>query len=498
MKLNKISIENFRCFKIFEVDFGIKTTVFIGKNGTGKTNLLTSIVYSLSFPFAGNKMKEIQTIGTSNPDLKIAEIDTKGKLDARFDSEKNDFIYPLIIENNATFDNEKLEWTMLKEKKAGGLSYSKYKDAFEKFQHFYNDNKNEKKMPIFAYFTDSFPHKEASKSQYVKNLLKSDQILPRNFGYYKWDEKNNCTEIWKERYINVYLGKTYIKNDIEELEEQIEILNTWIDNKDELDKHKVFEWEHTIEKLKERIDFLKETPSISEQDIEINYINSKLIDFSSPVKFEQSFINNELKLVRISVDRQDKKNHFIKFTFANGNIIYFDQLPMGYKRIFSIVLDITYRSYILNKNNEPTGIVIIDEIELHLHPTLQQEILQRLQKTFPNIQFIVTTHSPLVISNFKSDENNKIIKLIHDGNNYSNETVENIYGIDYTTGLMEIMGAKYRASSIDNLIDSIVILASKNRLEDAEKMKKELYAIVGDNNAHIKTEIESRIEMNKK
>ena len=87
---------------------------------------------------------------------------------------------------------------------------------------------------------------------------------------------------------------------------------------------------------------------------------------------------------------------------------------------------------------------------------------------------------------------------MHDGNNYWNEEVENIYGIDYTTGLTDVMGARYRASSIDNLIDSIVILASRNRLEDAEKIKKELYAIVGENNTHIKSEIEGRIEMNKK
>ena len=53
-------------------------------------------------------------------------------------------------------------------------------------------------------------------------------------------------------------------------------------------------------------------------------------------------------------------------------------------------------------------------------------------------------------------------------------------------------------NTIDNLIDSIVILSSKNRQADAEKLRNELYEIVGNNNEHINKEIESRIEMNNK
>ena len=45
---------------------------------------------------------------------------------------------------------------------------------------------------------------------------------------------------------------------------------------------------------------------------------------------------------------------------------------------------------------EQEGIVLIDEIDIHLHPTWQRQILSQLRRTFPKIQFIVTTHSPLV------------------------------------------------------------------------------------------------------
>jgi predicted ATP-binding protein involved in virulence len=59
------------------------------------------------------------------------------------------------------------------------------------------------------------------------------------------------------------------------------------------------------------------------------------------------------------------------------------------------------------------GIVLLDEVDLHLHPTWQRRIIPILKRVFPELQFIVTTHSPLVLSGFESDE---IIQLaLEDG-----------------------------------------------------------------------------------
>jgi predicted ATP-binding protein involved in virulence len=176
--------------------------------------------------------------------------------------------------------------------------------------------------------------------------------------------------------------------------------------------------------------------------------------------------------------------------------MFFDHLPQGYKRLFSMVLDIAYRSYILNQSQEPEGIVFIDEIELHLHPSLQQEVLQRFTLTFPKMQFIVSTHSPLVISNLVVDnKENVIVKLESNGELYSNKEVGNIYGIDYTTSLMDVMETSYRSSDIDNLIDSYVILTIKERKQDAQKIWDEIFQLVGDN-SRIREEIERKIKEN--
>ena len=81
-------------------------------------------------------------------------------------------------------------------------------------------------------------------------------------------------------------------------------------------------------------------------------------------------------------------------------------LSAGYRSMIGMVLDIACRMAILNPNllNETyktDGVVLIDELDLHLHPKWQWRIIEALQKTFPNVQFIATTHSSIILSSFK-------------------------------------------------------------------------------------------------
>lgn len=78
------------------------------------------------------------------------------------------------------------------------------------------------------------------------------------------------------------------------------------------------------------------------------------------------------------------------------------QLSQGEKSLFALVVDIAQRLIILNPSLENPlqgcGVVLIDEIDLHLHPEWQQKVVPNLLNTFPNLQFIITTHSPQVLS----------------------------------------------------------------------------------------------------
>lgn len=79
-----------------------------------------------------------------------------------------------------------------------------------------------------------------------------------------------------------------------------------------------------------------------------------------------------------------------------------DQLSDGEKCMIALVGDLARRLVVANPMQEDpllgTGIALVDEIELHLHPEWQKSILPRLLQTFPNVQFVVTTHSPLVLA----------------------------------------------------------------------------------------------------
>ena len=90
-----------------------------------------------------------------------------------------------------------------------------------------------------------------------------------------------------------------------------------------------------------------------------------------------------------------------------GQELIINQLSDGEKCLLAMVGDLARRLAIANPSlSDPlqgSGVVLIDEIELHLHPKWQREIIPALTRTFPNCQFIVTTHSPQVISDVQPD-----------------------------------------------------------------------------------------------
>ena len=97
----------------------------------------------------------------------------------------------------------------------------------------------------------------------------------------------------------------------------------------------------------------------------------------------------------------------IQMFFCDGKteVLPLSYLSDGAKSILTIVADIAYRMAVLNPQllgdviQKTDGIVLIDEIDMHLHPSWQRRIIGSLHKTFPNVQFIFTTHSPY--SNFR-------------------------------------------------------------------------------------------------
>lgn len=91
----------------------------------------------------------------------------------------------------------------------------------------------------------------------------------------------------------------------------------------------------------------------------------------------------------------------------NGHPFNLTQLSDGERSVFAMLIDLCRRLTLANPELDPlqgAGVVLIDELELHLHPKWQREIVEKLRSTFPNIQFIATTHSPFIIQSLKPGE----------------------------------------------------------------------------------------------
>lgn len=94
----------------------------------------------------------------------------------------------------------------------------------------------------------------------------------------------------------------------------------------------------------------------------------------------------------------------------NGEWLPYGMLSSGFKGIVRLAADIAYRAIKLNPHlganavKATRGVVLIDELDMHLHPKWQKRIVADLKRTFPCIQFIVTSHSPFIIQSLKSDE----------------------------------------------------------------------------------------------
>jgi predicted ATP-binding protein involved in virulence len=156
-------------------------------------------------------------------------------------------------------------------------------------------------------------------------------------------------------------------------------------------------------------------------------------------------------------------------------------LSDGEKCYIALVCDIVRRLTIANPQSEildGDGIVMIDEVDLHLHPKWEQSIMTNLRKTFCNIQFIVSAHSPLVASNFDGK--------VYAVNNGTVTSLPRIFGLDYSTILQDWMNTSSENKDISVLVELYNAYKKHNMTEQAQAVKERLInALHGDINAPI-------------
>lgn len=144
------------------------------------------------------------------------------------------------------------------------------------------------------------------------------------------------------------------------------------------------------------------------------------------------------------------------------------QLSDGERNMLALVGDMARRLSVLNPSlanpNEGSGVALIDEIDLHLHPRWQREVVAKLEKTFPHCQFLITTHSPQVLGELKPES----VVLLRDGELVGHPQAS--YGLTSGQVLEEIMDASSRTNEVKERLDSIFASLERGALAEARQM----------------------------
>ena len=429
--MKQIKLENFRCYADLAVNFKSGINLLVGDNASGKTSIIKACRYVLSSFFAGFSDENTKWINKFGKDdfreVSIyGEIQPLKPIEIQFIPHGNLFSYDIETKylKNQTTPNRTVEYITPQQRlfqnttkngkiilagikgyrqEAQELSRTYRQEAQELSRTYFNDDKRVKPLPLFAYFAAK--DYENVNAQ-AKKKFKQYFHIP-SFGYFEClDVKSNFSN-WIFRLMVLQEGKENL------------------------------------------------------QDIDI--VRSAIVDVLS---IDGCNIITDM-------DVRDKQND-VFFTFTDGRNVASKNLSDGYKRVLNIVIDLAFRCVHLNRSmynecccKETKGTVLIDEIDLHLHPTLQSTILKGLRNAFPNLQFIVTTHAPMVMSSVESNDENVVYRL-----DYSNEEGYSVnevvtYGMDLSTISEFILEQSPRNPEVDIRLTKLHDLIDNEEYEEA-------------------------------
>lgn len=172
--------------------------------------------------------------------------------------------------------------------------------------------------------------------------------------------------------------------------------------------------------------------------------------------FQDLFEDPQLHL---DFDSDNYKFYFV----TKGKRFRFTELSAGYSAALDIISDLIFKMQGTDKLvdvYDKEGIVLIDEVETHLHLELQRQILPLLTSVFPNIQFIVSTHSPFVLSSVKD-------AVAYDLE--SHEVIGDLTDYSYESLAEGYFGVKTNSVEIEVRLERLEELLKKDNLDVAEK-----------------------------
>lgn len=215
------------------------------------------------------------------------------------------------------------------------------------------------------------------------------------------------------------------------------------------------------------------------------------------INIDKSYVDKKLDFVRkaiLSILGDSFTKIYYKVSESSSIVLIKDgvELELGQMsdgEISSLLLagDIARRVAIANPSisdfKEADGIVLIDELDLHLHPEWQEKMMSILMDSFPKIQFIVTTHAPKILNSV--DDNVKIISMFEEDGKKKAEDVGQLSGWSASDILNNYMGTSSYSKSTEKLIDDLHKALDEKKYDEARVLVDNLQKNSGGKNKEV-------------
>lgn len=416
MFLKSLSLQNYRGYAQLNINFDPQYSILVGVNGSGKSSVLDAVATALGSYISGFDGISSNSITKEDSHRKMYE------LGSRIDAEEQ---YPVRITATCDIDGNEIHWSRSLHGKEGKTHIREAK-AIMKYgrdlQQKVREGDQTILLPVIAYYgTGRLYMPKKSK----RNGLE-DVRFTRTSGYIDCLNSSSNDKLmmqWFEQMTGIQIQENKM---VPELEVVKRAMAKCFSGTGYPDREADFEYK------------------IKSHEIEITY-NSETGKEKLPMKM----------------------------------------LSDGLKSTISMVADIAYRMAVLNPQlldktlEETSGIVLIDEVDMHLHPEWQRRIVNDLHYIFPKVQFVMTTHSPSILVNVKKEH-----ILLLEGHQV-HEPGNTTYGRDVSAILQEIMKTEVRPQEVIHLKDQFYRALSEENYDFAKNLLEVLEHTLGKNDADV-------------
>lgn len=423
MKLKNIKISNYRCFKEAEIDFDDHITLVVGKNGAGKTAILDAVAVSASTFLLGIDGGASRSI--LKDDARYEFHDLNGTIDPQHQ-------FPVSIESiGGCLNRQNVKWIRSLNSESGKTTI---KDASEltglakKAQKQIMMGDKELVLPLISYYGTGRLYAQKKEKRNMKSLTE----FKRQVGYV----------------------------DCMAAESNDKLMLNWFQTQ-------------TLKSLQKQ-----QKTGVLEKPLLLKTVEKAICrSFERISGARNASLSFDIDTHRLMLEFETAEGVMQKFAM--------DEMSDGYKNTLSMIGDIAYRMAVLNPMLEDEvlektpGIVLIDEIDLHLHPQWQQTILSDLHAIFPEIQFIASSHAPAVINSVPREQ----IRILDHGEIHV--PVAQTYGRDANSILREVMQVSERLPDIKQRMDLFYTHMDENNYQKADEVLTEIEEIVGTTDPEI-------------